>query len=165
MSTNENLAAAFAGESQASRKYMAFAAQADKDGLPQIAKLFRAAAEAETIHAVSHLRVMGGIKKTVENLQAAMDGEHHEFTSMYPGFLDAARAENATAAVNTFTLANEVEKVHYKLYSQAMDAAKSGSDLPAAGIYVCAICGHTHTGDAPEFCPVCKAKGKYAEVK
>ena len=165
MSTNDNLAAAFAGESQASRKYLAFAQQADKEGLPQIAKLFRAAAEAETVHAVSHLRVIGWPKKTVENLQAALDGEHHEFTAMYPGFLDEARKENATAAVATFNLANEVEKVHHKLYSQAIEAAKAGKDLPAAAVFVCAICGHTHAGAAPEFCPVCKAKGKYAEVK
>ena len=165
MSTNENLAAAFAGESQASRKYLAFARQADKDGLPQIAKLFRAAAEAETVHAISHLRVIGWPKKTVENLQAAIEGEHHEFTVMYPEFLDEARKENATAAVGTFNLANEVEKVHHKLYSQALEAAQAGKDLSAAAIYVCAICGHTHTGSAPDFCPVCKAKGKYAEVK
>jgi len=164
MSTNENLTAAFAGESQASRKYLAFAQQADKDGLPQIAKLFRAAAEAETVHAVSHLRVMGWPKKTVENLQAAIDGEHHEFTVMYPEFLDTARKENATAAVGTFNLANDVEKVHHKLYSQALESAKTGNDLPAAAIYVCTICGHTHAGAAPEFCPVCKAKGKYKEV-
>jgi len=166
MSTNDNLAAAFAGESQASRKYLAFAKQAEKDGMPQIAKLFRAAAEAETIHAHNHLRVLGWPKTTVENLQAAIEGEHHEFTSMYPAFLETARAENAQAATNSFNLANEVEKIHFALYTQALESAKAGNDLPATAIYVCTICGHTHQGAAPETCPVCRVgKSKFSEVK
>ena len=165
MSTNDNLSAAFAGESQASRKYLAFAAQADKDGMPQIAKLFRAAAQAETVHAHSHLRVMGWPKKTVENLQAAIQGEQYEFTTMYPAFLETARKDNSQAAVASFDRANEVEKVHFQLYSKAMEAAKAGRDLPGAAMYVCQVCGHTLEGDAPDTCPICKAKGRFVEVQ
>lgn len=109
MSTKENLAAAFAGESQANRKYLAFAKKAEQDGYPQIAKLFRASAEAETVHALAHFKVMGGVKTTAENLQAAMDGEGYEFTNMYPGFIAEAKKEENKAAEKSFQNAMDVE--------------------------------------------------------
>ncbi|MHA1913323.1 MAG: rubrerythrin family protein [Promethearchaeota archaeon] len=153
--SEDNLKAAFAGESQANRKYLAFAEKADKDGLPQIAKLFRAAAEAETVHAHNHLKVLGGIKSTKENLQAAIEGENHEFTKMYPEFLEDARAEDNNGAERTFNYANEVEKIHHKLYESAFDAAKDGKDLKKQDIYVCPVCGYTKEGEPPDNCPVC----------
>lgn len=158
MATLDNLKAAFAGESQANRKYLAFAKKAEADGYPQIAKLFRAAAEAETVHAHAHLRVMGGIKSTAENLQAAIDGEGFEFKEMYPAYLAEAEKEGDKAAMNSFKYALEVEKVHYGLYSQALESLKAGKDLPEAPIFVCSVCGYTVSGEAPDKCPVCGAK-------
>jgi len=156
--TDENLAAAFAGESQANRKYLAFAKQAEKDGFPQIAKLFRAAAEAETVHAHAHLKVMGGIKSTKENIAAAIEGEHYEFSKMYPEFLEAAKKDGNKQAERSFNYANEVEKIHHKLYTAAAAAAEKGKDLEKKEIHVCPVCGMTMEGDAPDECPVCKAK-------
>ena len=153
--SEENLNAAFAGESQANRKYLAFAEKADKEGFPQVAKLFRAAAAAETVHAHSHLRVLGGIKSTKENLQAAVEGEHHEFTEMYPEFIEDAKAEDNKGAERTFNYANEVEKIHHKLYEAALEAVENGKDLEKQDIYICPVCGYTHEGKPPEKCPVC----------
>lgn len=158
MATLDNLKAAFAGESQANRKYLAFAKKAETEGYPQIAKLFRAAAEAETVHAHAHLRVMGGIKSTAENLQAAIEGEGFEFKEMYPAYLSEAEKEGNKAAANSFKYALEVEKVHYGLYSQALEALRAGKDLPAVPIFVCDVCGYTVSGEAPDKCPVCGAK-------
>ena len=164
--TEENLKEAFAGESQANRKYLAFAEQAEKDGLPQIAKLFRAAAAAETVHAHNHLRVLGGIKSTVENLKAAIGGEHHEFTSMYPKFLEDAKSEGDKQAERTFDLANQVEKIHHKLYENALKAAESGKDLEKKEIHICPVCGYTHEGDLPDKCPVCGVhKDKFKKIE
>jgi rubrerythrin len=156
--SEEDLKAAFAGESQANRKYLAFAKQAEKDGMPQIAKLFRAAAEAETVHAHNHLRALGGIKSTTENLQAAIEGEHYEFSKMYPEFLADSKKDGNKAAERTFYSANEVEKVHHALYEKALAAAKDGKDLEKKEIHVCSVCGMTVEGEAPDECPVCKAK-------
>src|SRR5512136_228905 len=122
--TEKNLKEAFAGESQANRRYLAFAKKAEEEGYKQIAKLFRAAAEAETVHAHAHLRVMGGVKSTAENLQAAADGEAHEFESMYPGFVAQAKAENQKAALMSFENAMAVEKTHHELYAQALASLK-----------------------------------------
>ena len=158
MATIDNLRAAFAGESQANRKYLAFAKKAAADGFPQIAKLFRAAAAAETVHALAHFRVGGHVKDTVSNLQAAVAGEHYEFTTMYPEFIATATAEEQKGALASFERANEVEQTHHALYSQALDAAKAGKDLPAAEMYVCEVCGHTVAGEAPDVCPVCGAR-------
>ncbi len=158
MKSDDNLMAAFAGESQANRKYLAFAKKAAADGFPQIAKLFRAAAEAETVHALAHFRVGGHIKDTVSNLQAAVAGEHYEFTTMYPEFIVTAIAEGRKGAQSSFERANEVEQTHYALYSQALEAAKTGKDLPAADLYVCEVCGHTVAGEPPDECPVCGAR-------
>ena len=158
MASEDNLMAAFAGESQANRKYLAFAKKAEAEGLKQIAKLFRAAAAAETVHALAHFRVAGHVKDTVTNLQAAMEGEEHEFTTMYPEFIAAAIAEGKKGAQASFEKANAVEQVHHGFYGDALKAAQAGSDLPAADIYVCDICGHTAIGDAPDTCPVCGAR-------
>ena len=165
MATIDNLKAAFAGESQANRKYLAFAEKADKDGFKQVAKLFRAAAAAETVHAHSELRVMGGVKTTAENLEAAVGGETYEFTEMYPAFIAEAEKEGNKAAAMAFSNANAVEKVHAALYSKALESVKSGADMPATAIYVCSVCGETVEGGAPDKCPVCGAtKDKFAEI-
>jgi len=155
MSTKDNLADAFAGESQANRKYLAFAKQAETDGLPQVAKLFRAAAHAETIHAHAHLRAMGGINKTEENLVAAIEGEGFEFQEMYPPYLAEAQKEGDRMAEVSFRNALAVEEVHHDLYSKALAAVKAGGDLPGREVYVCEICGNTVYDHAPDKCDVC----------
>jgi rubrerythrin len=156
--TEKNLQEAFAGESQANRKYLAFAKQAEADGYPQAAKLFRAAAEAETVHAHAHLRTLGGIKKTAENLKEAMAGEIHEFKKMYPGMIETAKAEGNKAAERSFSYANAVEEIHANLYQKALDTLEN----PKAVEYysVCSVCGYTHENEAPDTCPVCGAKAK-----
>ena len=166
MSTKDNLAAAFAGESQANRKYLAFAAKADADGLSQIAKLFRAAGDAETVHAHAHLRVLGGINSTTDNLKEAIAGEGHEFKMMYPEFLAAAQAEGDKAAEASFSNALAVEEIHHGLYSDALAKLNEGGDLPAESIHVCQVCGNTVYGGAPDTCPICGAtKDKFTEIK
>lgn len=163
--SKEDLAAAFAGESQANRKYLAFAKVADKEGLPQIAKVFRSAAAAETIHAHNHLREMGGIKSTKENLKEAIEGEHYEFTKMYPNFLKDSKSDGNSGAQRSFHLANEVEKIHHKFYEAALKAAKSGKDLDKKDIYVCPVCGYPAEGSAPDVCPVCGTpKDKFMKI-
>lgn len=165
MGTTENLQEAFAGESQANRKYLAFAQKADKDGLAQVAKLFRAAAEAETVHAHAHLRVLGGIKTTTENLEEAIAGEGHEFKEMYPAFLATAQEEGNKPAEFSIKYAMAVEEIHHGLYSKALDAVKGGADLPASSIYVCSVCGNTVENDIPDTCPVCNVPAsKFTEV-
>jgi len=151
--TEEHLKEAFAGESQANRKYLAFAKKADEEGFPQIAKLFRAAAHAETVHALSHLKTLGGIKSTRENLQAAIEGETYEFTSMYPEFIADAEKEESKKALTGFKWANEVEQVHAGLYKKALDNIDEGG--VATDYYVCPVCGYTHEGPMEGKCPVC----------
>jgi len=158
MSTTDNLKEAFAGESQANRKYLAFAKKADADGKGQIARLFRAAAAAETVHAHAHLRVLKGVGSTAENLQAAVDGEGAEFKEMYPKFLAEAEAEGDKAAATSFRYALAVEEIHHGLYSEALAALSAGNDLPGQAIFVCGICGNTVYGEAPDECPICGAK-------
>lgn len=160
--TNENLQAAFAGESQANRKYLAFARQAEKEGFPKIAKLFRAAAAAETVHAHNHLRTMGGIGDTGENLKAAIEGENYEVVSMYPDFIAAAEEENEKKALTSFRWAWEVEKEHEGLFREAL--ASLGSDWKEVEIWVCPVCGHTHIGPPPDKCPVCNTPGDRFEI-
>jgi len=155
MSTSNNLQEAFAGESQANRKYLAFAKKADQEGFAQVAKLFRAAAAAETIHAHAHLRVLGGIKSTAENLVTAKSGEEHEYQNMYPGFVAEAEQEGNKAALMTFKNAMAVEEVHAGMYGEALDAVNAGKDLPATEIYVCEVCGNTVYGGAPDKCEIC----------
>jgi rubrerythrin len=153
--TEKNLHDAFAGESQANRKYLAWSKKAEQEGFKQVAKLFKAIAEAETVHAHNHLRQMGGIKSTKENLEAAMAGEVFEFQKMYPQMIAEAEAEGDKNAVRTFTYANEVEKVHAELYKSAIANMDKGGN---ADYYVCSVCGHTVEGEPPDECPVCKSK-------
>lgn len=156
--TEQCLKEAFAGESQANRRYLAFAAKADQEGFPQAARLFRAAAEAETVHAHNHLRVLGGIKSTKENLQEAINGETHEFKKMYPEMIETAKGEGHKEAERTFQFANEVEKIHAQLYQSMLEnLGKSQENFP---YFVCSVCGYTSEKTAPTTCPVCGAKGE-----
>jgi rubrerythrin len=157
MKTMDNLRDAFAGESQANRRYLAFAKRADQEGYPQVARLFRAAAEAETVHAHNHLRIMGGIKSTQENLQEAIGGETFEFTEMYPDYIKVASAEGKKDAEWSFSVANKVEEIHAGLYGKAADALKAGKDVPKVDYYVCSRCDNTVEGQAPDRCPICGA--------
>ena len=166
MATKDNLQDAFAGESQANRKYLAFAKRAEKEGFINIAKLFRATAEAETIHAMSHLRAMKGVETTQENLAAAVAGEEFEFKTMYPKFIEEAQAENQNAALISFKNAMAVEQVHFSLYNSAMERIKTGEDLGASTIHVCEICGNTIVGEVSDKCAVCGAPTtKFTEIK
>ncbi|MBW2094622.1 MAG: rubrerythrin family protein [Deltaproteobacteria bacterium] len=155
--TEKNLLDAFAGESQANRKYLAFARRAEQDGYKQVAKLFRAAAEAETVHAHAHLRTLGGVRGTAENLKEAIAGETHEFKEMYPAMIEKAKEEGDKAAERSFSFANEVEKIHAGLYQKALDNLEN---LPETDYYVCSVCGYTCEMEPPETCPVCGAKAK-----
>lgn len=152
--TEKNLMEAFAGESQANRKYLAFAKKAEQDGHPQVAKLFRAAAAAETVHAHAHLRVAGGIKSTEENLKEALSGETHEFMDMYPAMIEEAKEEGFDAALRSFTWANTVEKVHAGLYKKALENLGKNE---AVDYWVCQVCGHTLEGEPAGSCEVCGA--------
>jgi rubrerythrin len=157
----ENLKAAFAGESQANRKYTAFARKADEQGMAQIAKLFRAAAAAETVHALSHLKVIGDVQETVDNIKAAISGENHEVEVMYPEFIATAEAEGDKRALMTFKWAFEVEKTHRALFKKALETLGSTGEI--YDYYVCPVCGHTHERVAPEKCPVCGVPGSRFE--
>ncbi len=159
--TSKHLLDAFAGESQANRKYLAYAKQADKEGHKEIAKLFRAAAAAETVHAHAHLRVAGGIGKTAENLKDAISGETHEFTSMYPEMIRDAQAEGEKDAVRSFTYANEVEKIHADLYQNALENIDAPESVDS--YYVCGVCGYTVANEKPDKCPVCGSSAKAFE--
>jgi len=154
--TNENLAVAFAGESQANRRYLAFARQAEKDGLAQIARLFRAAAEAETIHALAHLANKGGVGTTIQNLKEAVAGETYEFTEMYPPMVEQAKAEGHKAKT-MLDFANRAEKVHAGLFRQALEALQAGKDLSQMEVYLCPVCGDVELGVPPDRCPICGA--------
>jgi len=156
--TEQFLKEAFAGESQANRKYLAFAARADQEGFPQVARLFRAAAEAETVHAHSHLRALNGIRSTKENLQEAIAGETHEFKKMYPEMIEAAKAEGQKVAERSFSYANSVEKVHAELYQKLLDSL--GKPQENYSYYICPVCGYTAEKQAPGNCPICGTKGE-----
>lgn len=159
--TMENLQAAFAGESQANRKYLAFARQAEKDGYPQIARLFRAIAAAETVHAHNHFRILGGVGTTQENLKSGIAGESYEIESMYPEFIAEAEAAGEKKALNSFKWAWEVEKQHEQIFQQVL--ANMGADLDGLDIWICPVCGSTHIGVRPEKCPVCGTPGERFE--
>ena len=154
----DNLKEAFAGESQANQKYRSFAARADKDGFPNVARLFRTAAEAERIHADGHLKALEGIGATVDNLRAAIAGETHEAEEMYPPMLQQAEAEGHKAR-RMFSYAVQAEAIHAELYQRALDAVQRGEDLADTGIYLCPTCGHIEFGRPPENCPICGLKG------
>ena len=155
--TDENLKAAFAGESQANRKYLAFAKKADSEGFSQTAKLFRAIAMAETVHAHNHFDVMGGVKDTVSNLKEAVSGETYEFKQMYPEFIEDAQDDSNTGAKRSFNFANSVEKIHEKLYSDALAKVETGNDISEVNMYVCDVCGHTVDSEPTDSCPICGA--------
>ncbi len=156
--TEQFLKEAFAGESQANRRYLAFAAKADQESLPQAARLFRAAAEAETVHAHNHLRAMKGIRSTKENLQEAIAGETHEFKKMYPEMIEAAKAEGQKEAQRSFSYANSVEKIHAELYQKILEGV--GRPQETYAYYVCPVCGNTVEKQAPGVCPICGTKGE-----
>lgn len=158
--TEANLKEAFSGESQANRKYSAFAKKAEADGFPVVARLFRAAAEAESIHAQGHLAAMDGIGSTLENLRVALAGETYEYTEMYPPMIEQAKADNHARARRMFEYASRAEAVHARLYALAMQAVEKGQDLDASAFYVCPVCGHIEIGQPPEKCPICSAKGE-----
>jgi rubrerythrin len=158
--TSENLQDAFAGESQASRKYLYFSEKAEEEGHKQIARLFRAASDAETVHARNHLKVLQGIKSTNDNLKAAIGGEHYEFTEMYPTFIKQAEAEGDKKASSSFDLANKVEQIHHRLYQTALSMLEKGQAMAEKPIYVCQYCGNTVEGEAPDKCPICGAPKK-----
>ncbi len=157
--TKENLKQAFAGESQAYQKYMAFAKQAERDGFPNIARLFRTTAEAERVHAAGHLKALDGIGSTVDNLRAAINGETYEYTEMYPPMLEQAEREEDKAK-KMFQYAVKAEEVHARLYAKALEAVEKGEDLVETNFYLCPVCGYIEFGAPPEQCPICGAKAK-----
>lgn len=162
--TLENLAQAFAGESQANRKYLAFAKRAEKEGFANVARLFRTAAEAETIHAFGHLEAMGGVGSTADNLRAAIEGETYEATEMYPPMVELAESEGHKAR-RMFGYATRAEAVHARLYQMALEAVAQGRDLAETSFYLCPVCGHIELGAPPESCPICECKGeKFVQV-
>jgi len=163
--TMKNLAEAFAGESQANRRYIAFAKRAEEEGFPNVAKLFRAAAESETVHALNHLKVMGGVGSTAENLRKAKEGEDYERTQMYPEFIKKAEEEGMPEAVTSFRWASKAEEAHSELYQQAIEAVESGRDADIDALHVCQRCGYTVAGEPPERCPVCGASGAFREIE
>ena len=157
--TESNLKEAFAGESQANRKYVAFARKAEQEGFTNVARLFRTAAEAETIHALGHLGAMDGVGSTMDNLRAAVAGETYEYTQMYPPMLERATADNHRAK-RMFGYALKAEAVHAKLYQMALEAVAQGKDLSEVNIYLCPVCGNIEFGKPPDSCPICGAKGE-----
>lgn len=163
--TIDNLKAAFAGESQASRKYLYFSEKAEKDGQPQVARLFRAASEAETVHARNHLKALKGIGSTADNLKQAVSGEHYEFAEMYPGFISEAQAQKDAVAEESFDYANKVEKIHHGLYSRALKDVEDGKKADEKPYYVCQTCGNTVLGEAPDKCPICgSSKSQFKRI-
>ncbi len=146
---------AFAGESQANRRYLAFAKKAEEEGMKNMARLFRAAADAETVHALNHLRTAIEVKTTKENVQAAIEGEKYENREMYPKFIEEARKEGETEAEKSFDWANQVEKIHQTFYEKALEILNKGKDIEASEYYVCQTCGNTVEDSPPESCPIC----------
>jgi len=166
MATIENLKNAFAGESQANRKYQSFSEKADEEGFPNVARLYRAASRAEAIHARRELSVMGGVKSTAENLEGSIAGETEEFTEMYPGFIEEAKKEGNTEAGVIFTHAMKAEQVHAGLYTKALEALQDGKDFEGAEVFLCPVCGNIEIGKAPERCPICGMPGaKFLKVE
>jgi rubrerythrin len=153
--TSKNLMEAFAGESQANRRYLAFARKAEEEGFSNLARLFRAIAESETIHAINHLNCVKGVHSSLENVEAAFKGEKDEFTAMYPMFMDQAKRDVNNDARKTFYWANESEKVHADFYEKAIETLKQGQDVQLGDLHVCSVCGNTVEGDPPEKCPIC----------
>lgn len=158
--TKEFLETAFAGESQAHMRYLIFAEKAEKDGQPNLARLFRAIAYAEQVHATNHFRELGNIQSATENLQACIDGENHEVDEMYPVYQNAAEFQGEKGAVRSTHYALEAEKIHAVMYADAQEKTKAGGDIEIDTVSICPICGHTVEGEVPEYCPICGAKGE-----
>jgi rubrerythrin len=162
--TKENLETAFAGESQAHIKYLAFSARAEKEGKPNIARLFRAIAHAEQVHAINHLKELGGIGDTTANLEKAIGGEEFEVDEMYAAYLAVADSQGEKGAKRSMTYAMEAEKIHADMYGDAKLAAEAGQDIQIGEVYICPVCGFTHIGEPPDRCPVCNAKKESFQV-
>lgn len=164
--TSENLKDAFSGESRANRTYLAFAKKAKKEGLPQVAKLFRAAAFAETVHALNHLEIIGKTKSTIDNLKSAVSGETFEFDEMYPQYIEIAKKEGNKKALWSFDVANKVEKIHAGLFSKAIESLDNKKEFADIDYYVCKVCGNTVEASAPERCSICGApKEQFEQIK
>jgi rubrerythrin len=160
VSVEDDLKTAFAGESQANRKYLAFAKKAEEEGFPNVALMFKVIAEAETVHALNHFRVLGEIKSTQENLEAAKTGENYEVTTMYPPMQDRAKKAGNKAAVSTFRFALETEKLHRGMYDAAIETLSEGNDIEKKEYWVCPVCGCTGEGEPPDKCPICGTKSE-----
>jgi rubrerythrin len=156
--TKEHLKAAFAGESQAHIKYLAFSAQAEKAGKPNLARLFHAIAYAEQVHAINHLKELGGVGDEVANLEAAIAGENFEVDEMYAAYLEVAELQGEKGAERSMRYAMEAEKIHAEMYADAQKAAQAGEDFDIGEVYICPVCGFTHIGEPPDRCPVCNVK-------
>lgn len=158
--TEKSLSEAFAGESMAHMKYLIFSEVAEREGFPNIARLFRAVSFAEQVHATNHARNLGLIKKTTENLQAGINGENYEVNEMYPAFDAISKLQSEKGAEKSIHYALEAEKIHAKMYDEAKKEAERGKDINIEEVYICPVCGYTHVGDPPEFCPVCGVKSE-----
>jgi rubrerythrin len=156
--TKQNLKSAFSGESQAHMKYLIFADKAEKEKKPHIARMFRAIAYAEQVHATGHFKVLGGIGDTIQNLKTGIDGETFEITEMYPVYNEDAKFQGEKEAEKTTHYALEAEKIHAEMYKKAKKAAEAGEDIEIGTVSICPICGYTHEGELPDFCPVCGVK-------
>ena len=163
--TEDNLKAAFAGESQAHMRYLIFAKRAEAEGFPNIARLFRAISHAEQVHATNHLDVLGMIRGSVDNLQMAIDGETYEVNEMYPAFNAVAQLQEEKGAMKTTRWALQAEKIHAGMYQKAKQAVESKKDIQLGSVYICDVCGYTVEGEAPDRCPVCGAsKDKFRKL-
>jgi rubrerythrin len=159
MATQDNLLKGFAGESQANRKYASFSEKSAEEGFATVAKIFKAASEAEAIHAKRHLQVYG-IKKTAELLEDSITGETEEFTEMYPEFIKTSESEGNSDATRSFTFAMKAEKVHAEIYKKALDSVTKGEDLKADKVFLCPVCGNIVLNTPPGTCPICGVPGK-----
>ncbi len=163
--TEEFLNSAFAGESMAHMKYLIFAEIAEKEGFPNIARLFRAIAFAEFVHAKNHLNALGKVKDTANNLETAYQGESFEIEEMYPAYKAVAELQEERQAIRSMNYALEAEKIHKAMYSEAKESAeKKKEDIKIGDIYICPVCGYTVEGEAPDRCPVCNVpKDKFVK--
>lgn len=160
--TSDNLSAAYAGESQAHMRYQIYAEIAEKEGMPNIARLFKAISYAELVHARNHYKELSMIKSTPDNLQVAIDGENYEVDEMYPAFIDVAKMQGVKGAERSFNFALQAEKIHARMYKKAKEASEAGNDIDLNTVFICPVCGYTHEGAPPDFCPVCGvAKDKF----
>ncbi len=156
--TEQNLRAAFAGESQAHMKYLIFSERAEREKKTNLARLFKAISFAEQVHATNHLRALGELGDSSKNLQTGIDGETYEVDEMYPAFRTIAELQKEQSAVRSTTYALEAEKIHEEMYTKAKKTVDQGTDIAIGDIYICDVCGYTVDGEAPAVCPICGAK-------